>query len=391
MSTNTSYATRPVGRMQRVIVQTESSDLGEAITAWSGAKYIRHLNDGVITDAIPDIRADAKRGYLDQIAGDRVAGKHDATFSIEASLRPSGSAGTAPDVGPLLVAAGMTETVDAGVSVTYAPANDQSTSLHVLEDLESVSRLLVGGFVESVTLELTGTDPAKVTGSGRGTTPVRTGYTTLSGTEAADQTELSVAELNVFEVGGWVRAGSDDNSGAGYKITAKSAETGAGTITVTPALAVGADSGDAVGPFCPTPSAVGTLLPVTAGSITIDGNAVDLVDATLTITNTIWDDRDRVATDRIRNRRITAREQSLELGLYLARGSALVRRLTSGVLDVAITLGDTAGYRLKVNVDRFRVTDAGPVVEVSENAVMLRLTGICEGSSGNDGFSLVLD
>ena len=45
------------------------------------------------------------------------------TMSFSAMLKGSGAAGTAPEIGPLLKACGMSETVDAGVSVTYAPAS----------------------------------------------------------------------------------------------------------------------------------------------------------------------------------------------------------------------------------------------------------------------------
>jgi hypothetical protein len=390
MSTDQTYPVNPVGRRQKVVVCTETSDLSEAITAWSGGALIRHLNDGVITDTIPDVRADAKRHTLDQIAGDRVAGKHDATFSIEASIRPSGSAGTAPDIGPLLIAAGLTETVDSGVSVIYAPASDYAASVHVLEDLESVSRLIHGGFVESLEVALTGMEPPKATINGRGTKSVRCGYTTMTATEPIAETSIAVAETGAIEVGSWIALGAEDNTGAGYRVTARSTESGAGNLTITPGLAAEVASGSAVGPFCPDLAAAGVLLPVTAGTISVAGSDAPLIEATLRIANTVWDDRNRVSTNRLRARRITSRDVTLDFSLYVERGDAILGRLATGTIALTLTIGDTAGTRLVVYAPRARITTQAPDVEVSESAIVYKATAILEGSSGNDGFELRL-
>lgn len=58
------------------------------------------------------------------------------TFKIE--LKGSGAAGTAPAIGKLLKACGMSETIDSGVSVTYAPESDDdnvdSLTLYIYRD-----------------------------------------------------------------------------------------------------------------------------------------------------------------------------------------------------------------------------------------------------------------
>lgn len=56
-----------------------------------------------------------------------VPGKRSAQLSFTSELRGSGTAGTAPDYGILFKACGMTETVVASTSVTYAPTSDKST------------------------------------------------------------------------------------------------------------------------------------------------------------------------------------------------------------------------------------------------------------------------
>lgn len=58
----------------------------------------------------------------------------EVTFDVE--IKGSGSSGVAPEVGPLLRACGMAETIDAGNSVEYAPAseNHESVTIYYYED-----------------------------------------------------------------------------------------------------------------------------------------------------------------------------------------------------------------------------------------------------------------
>lgn len=60
-----------------------------------------------------------------------VMGMIDAEVSFDVEIKGSGSAGTAPQIGKLLRACGLSETVDAGVSVTYAPESDESNHASV--------------------------------------------------------------------------------------------------------------------------------------------------------------------------------------------------------------------------------------------------------------------
>lgn len=48
-------------------------------------------------------------------------GKKTATVELQIELKGSGAAGTVPEMGPLLKACGMSETINAGVSVVYQP------------------------------------------------------------------------------------------------------------------------------------------------------------------------------------------------------------------------------------------------------------------------------
>jgi len=63
-------------------------------------------------------------------------GKKTATVEIEVEVKGSGSAGTAPEMAPLLKACGMVETVNAGVDVVYQPSTTalETATIYVYKD-----------------------------------------------------------------------------------------------------------------------------------------------------------------------------------------------------------------------------------------------------------------
>ena len=76
----------------------------------------------------PAVRASL--GSLQQIYGGSLGG-----FRFDAELKGASSAGVAPEVGPLLRACGMGETIVGGTSVTYAPVSTalESVSVYLFE------------------------------------------------------------------------------------------------------------------------------------------------------------------------------------------------------------------------------------------------------------------
>lgn len=64
------------------------------------------------------------------------------TFDVE--LKGSGSAGTAPEMGPLLRACGMAETVVASTSVTYRPASSSQESITIYYFADGIRHVITG-------------------------------------------------------------------------------------------------------------------------------------------------------------------------------------------------------------------------------------------------------
>lgn len=67
-----------------------------------------------------------------------------ASLQFQVPLAGSGTAGTQPSFGPLLRACGLTETVEAGVGVTYQPATDNPESLALYYFLDGVRQVMLG-------------------------------------------------------------------------------------------------------------------------------------------------------------------------------------------------------------------------------------------------------
>lgn len=89
------------------------------------------------------------------------------SLSFTCNLKGSGSAGTAPEIGPLLRACGMGETIVASTSVTYAPVSSSLESCTIYYYEDGVRHILTGcrgtcvfnfqvGDVPKVTFTMTG-------------------------------------------------------------------------------------------------------------------------------------------------------------------------------------------------------------------------------------------
>lgn len=128
-----------------------------------------------------------------------------ASFAVE--LAGSGTAGTAPKWGPLLRACGFSETISAGVSVTYAPASSslKSATIEVWRDGQkyqligsrgNVAFSLVRGQIPMMQFTFTGkyTRPTDSTHP----TPTTTGFTTPVAVTKANTPTFSLASYSAF-------------------------------------------------------------------------------------------------------------------------------------------------------------------------------------------------
>jgi hypothetical protein len=127
-------------RKRLILVETESTYGTDPTPDGADAVLVRDLN---ITPQQSDtVSRDLIRPYLGAseilLANTRV----ECTFSVE--LAGSGTAGTAPQYGKALQACGLSETVVAATSVTYAPVSSNFDSVTIHYNIDGVRHKVTG-------------------------------------------------------------------------------------------------------------------------------------------------------------------------------------------------------------------------------------------------------
>ena len=127
-------------RKRLILIETESVYGTDPTPDGADAVLVRDLN---ITPQQSDVVSrDLIRPYLGAseqlLANTRV----ECTFSVE--LAGSGTAGTAPQYGKALQACGLSETVSAGTSVTYAPVSASFGSVTIHYNIDGVRHKVTG-------------------------------------------------------------------------------------------------------------------------------------------------------------------------------------------------------------------------------------------------------
>ena len=127
-------------RKRLILIETESTYGTDATPDGADAVLVRDLD---ITPQQSDVVSrDLIRPYLGAseqlLANTRV----ECTFSVE--FAGSGTAGTAPRYGKALQACGLSETVAAGTSVTYAPVSSSFSSVTIHYNIDGVRHRVTG-------------------------------------------------------------------------------------------------------------------------------------------------------------------------------------------------------------------------------------------------------
>ncbi len=127
-------------RKRLILIETESTYGTDPTPDGADAVLVRDLN---ITPQQSDVVSrDLIRPYLGAseqlLANTRV----ECTFSVE--LAGSGTAGTAPQYGKALQACGLSQTVSAGTSVTYAPVSASFGSVTIHYNIDGVRHKVTG-------------------------------------------------------------------------------------------------------------------------------------------------------------------------------------------------------------------------------------------------------
>lgn len=119
------------------------------VAATNGVRVERGFVPAPTAEKLPYDPVKATMGGLKSMLGRKTI-----SIPVPTLVRGSGAAGTAPEIGPLLQACGLVETVSAGVSVTYAPTSTPA-SLKSISTYSYIDGILMKalGAVGTATLE----------------------------------------------------------------------------------------------------------------------------------------------------------------------------------------------------------------------------------------------
>jgi hypothetical protein len=127
-------------RKRLLLIETESSYGTDPTLTGADVVLVRDLS--VVPQQSDIVSRDLIRPYLGAseqlLANTRV----ECTFSVE--LAGSGAAGTAPQYGKALKACGLSETIVASTSVTYAPVSASFESVTIHYNLDGVRHIVTG-------------------------------------------------------------------------------------------------------------------------------------------------------------------------------------------------------------------------------------------------------
>jgi hypothetical protein len=372
-----------LGRQQKFFAKAESTFNTFAKPAATDALKVLKSEMSFRQDRKDRIDARQSRSVLE-----RITGRKECTWSLDKYVLPNGSAGTAPDDGPLWKALLGVETVNGGSSVVYTPSASQTAlgSLTLQRHMSDVvQEAVTGAWVESATVKMSGGDEPKVTFSGGAADHVHTGAAVLeviANAGAADIT-LTLATVANVQIGSIVAVGADDNSSAGYQIT--SVNTATGVCGVSPVLAVGAADEANVLPFAPSETTAGSPIAGTLGSITIDSVSALITDAEVTIKNNIKPITDEAFEDNASDYVCGYREVTGVLGLRGRRDFFIHvgKSKLFGAKDLVIICGSTAGARLKIDID-YAEFEFSPVDVPESDEVMFKIPFKALGNSAGE-------
>lgn len=312
-------------------------------------------------------------------------------WSMSGILRPSDAAGTAPDMGDIIKHAFGTETVSGGVSVTYSFLKDMTAlTASIYGGLSSFQQGVRGAIVQNLGFNWSGDDAVQWNASGVGANVIQAGKTLANGA-GSSATALIVDDADFFTVGALIQIGGDDNSGAGFQVTAVNHSTQ--TLTIDTAHTW--SDNDAVEPFLPAGTYAGNPLYTPAGSISFDNGSSTTreISGSLTINTGIDllnnEHGSSEATDVI----LTGmREVDASVDFYVKEDETYLmsewRRKVSQ--DLIKVLGDTAGSRMKINMNTAEI-DPGDVSQGDDGAARFSANIVALGSSGEDECTIVFD
>lgn len=296
-----------------------------------------------------------------------IEGKRGGKWTAVSYIMPV-SVGTEPDAGPFFKAA-MGSVSGSDYSLT-----DSQTSIPTLQIIkyagDNLYEIINGCWVEEMSIESVGGSAPKVTFSGGFASYgwCYGGATVSSG--SGTSVTLNADHGNRVGVNSLVKFDTEDNSGAGYRVTAVSGDV----LTISPTLAGPVSASDAVAPVVTTQTLTGTIQGGISGDLTIAGTSVGVISYKMTLSTGVKG-LDQEATSNRANRVVrVAREVSGECQFYFLESEDSTELLGRAWYDTQIALVHrigpaTAGSRLTITTPSVRFNVSQIETPESDEAV----------------------
>lgn len=388
--------------------QTSEHSLGRAGQLFSAIEASYAVNGGVIdTTRDPTFRADllAWTTNYDQprivredtrktrSALKRISRMKTIGYTLRSYLAPHTTPGTEPDLHPLFrTAFGAVAT--GGGAVTYSLADGQtdlgSAVLHHGEDEGNASETILGAWVDTMVITVSGATEPTVEFSGGGSIHGEA-YHGQAGVDdiasiGTGVVGLSAATVKLVQVGAIVAFTSDAGP---FEVTA--VDIGAGTITVSPNPST-VQVGDSVFPFLPaTPVAIDDVIDGISGSLNLnDGDGaveLDFTDFALTLDNGNKPITDRAFAEVVPDYIPGFRTVSGVIGMRLRRDHqvhfANRKRFIAQDLDIVIGggAGGAASPRLEISIPQLEMDASGVASWPANEEVTITLPFVALSSS----------
>ncbi len=353
-------------------------------TAWDAPKV--PVASEAIRFSKVSIQLNEERESRDDIQGTRsmgatILGRRSATFSISGRLLPSGTAGTAPDIGELVKACLGTEAL-AGTSL-YSLKKDLETTmlgLTITHFGNYMSMAVKNAIVQEVSVSASGGDHATFEASGEATDVIHTGSSTVATIQSAGNANVVVATGHGarYSIGSNIKV----NGVGGHNVTSVTGDA----LVVTPAVVAAQVVGHTVVPDEPTGTTAGDPISKTKGSVTIGGESVNVLSLSSKITNNLKMRADEYgvlgATGFDSGSR---REVSFETELRMLKSNFQMLGWAHGNTQKAIiyTIGNVTGKRLLITMPQAEI-DPPSIENPEDDPAVFSLSGKALSSGAGD-------
>ena len=313
---------------------------------------------------------------------ERITGRKEITWSLEGYLIPSGTAATPPDMGVLIKAAMGVQTI--GATVVYSLAETQSglDPLSISEATTSVlGRACFGAWTDKMTLKVSGADDPMIGFEGRACGYIQTGTSTANGAGVATTALIvQTADISNFQVGSVLQIGAAQTN---RQVTVKS-----GANLTLDSVATWSDT-DAVIPYVPAETTIGSPIAGINGSITIDAVTLPITAFELTLENGIKAVDDEAFADAPTDFIVGWRKVTGNISVRARKD--MILHIGKRVQDIATTrdlvvvFGTGTGTRFQVDIDRAEMEFGDlEIPRADEATYTLPFTALATSAGGNE-------